>query len=99
VPQVDPDDDTIDRHVVWHYRFDPARNERRNVPVAAYDNGAEAWDRLKEEQAALDRRRAEGSAEAAERLSGVHKLPGHAEAMREQRRAWRRASRARRHSE
>jgi len=39
--QVDPQDDTIWRWVIRHYRFDPERNERRHVVVAAYDNDAE----------------------------------------------------------
>lgn len=39
--QVDPEDDTIWRWVIRHYRFDPSRNERRHVVVAAYANKAE----------------------------------------------------------
>lgn len=39
--EVDPDDDTIWRWVVFHRRFDPMRRERREVVVAAYDNEAE----------------------------------------------------------
>jgi hypothetical protein len=35
---VDPDDDTIVRWVVTHYRYDPDRRERRHVVVAAFDN-------------------------------------------------------------
>jgi hypothetical protein len=38
---VDPNDDSICRWVVWHYRYDPDRNERRNVVVAAFDNARE----------------------------------------------------------
>src|SRR5271166_5524637 len=38
VGMVDPDDDSICRWVVSHFRYDPARNERRNVVVAAFDN-------------------------------------------------------------
>ena len=41
MPEVDPDDDTIWRWVVFQRRFDPARREHRDVPVAAYDNAAE----------------------------------------------------------
>ena len=41
VPAVDPNDDSVWRWVVQHYRFDPERNQRRRVVVAAYDNEAE----------------------------------------------------------
>ncbi len=34
---VDPDDDTLDRFVVWHYRYDAVRHERRNVVAIAFD--------------------------------------------------------------
>jgi hypothetical protein len=43
VVAVDPDDDTIRRYVVRHYRYDPDRHERRHVIVAAFDNEFE-WD-------------------------------------------------------
>lgn len=39
--QVDPDDDAIRRGWIYHYRFDPARNDRRNVVAAVYDNVVE----------------------------------------------------------
>jgi hypothetical protein len=35
---VDPDDDTVARWVVAHYRYDADRRERRHVVVAAFDN-------------------------------------------------------------
>ncbi len=35
---VDPENDSITRFVVMHYRYDPDRHERRHVVVAAYDN-------------------------------------------------------------
>jgi hypothetical protein len=38
---VDPDDDSITRYVVQHYRYDPDRHERRHVVVAAYDSQSE----------------------------------------------------------
>jgi hypothetical protein len=41
VAAVDPDDDTICRYVVRHYRYDPDRHERRHVVVAAFDNESE----------------------------------------------------------
>src|SRR6202167_6462299 len=38
VTEVDPDDDTIARWVVAHYRYDADRRERQHVVVAAFDN-------------------------------------------------------------
>jgi hypothetical protein len=38
VAVVDPDDDTVARYVVAHYRYDADRRERRHVVVAAFDN-------------------------------------------------------------
>jgi len=41
VAEVDPDDHTIWRWVIYHRRFDCTRRERREVVVAAYDSEAE----------------------------------------------------------
>jgi len=38
---VDPADDSVSRLVLHHYRYDPARRQRRNVIVAAFDNQCE----------------------------------------------------------
>jgi hypothetical protein len=38
VAVVDPDDDTVARYVVMHYRYDADRQERRHVVVAAFDD-------------------------------------------------------------
>lgn len=38
---VDPDDDSIKRFIVLHYRYDADRRERRNVVVQAFDNERE----------------------------------------------------------
>ena len=74
---VNHEDDTIWRWVIHHYRFDPARRERRNVVVAAYDNETEF-------RAEFDRYAAMIGAEIAadirsdhENLSGVALEPGH----------------------
>ena len=34
---VDPDDDTLERFVVWHYGCDTVRHERRNAVAIAFD--------------------------------------------------------------
>jgi hypothetical protein len=41
VAEVDPDDDSIRRFIVRHYRYDPDRHERRHVVVAAFDSERE----------------------------------------------------------
>jgi hypothetical protein len=62
VTAVDPDDDTIRRYVVWHYRYDPARHERRQVVVSAFDTEAE-WDACMDAtETALGARRDAGQA-------------------------------------
>jgi hypothetical protein len=35
MPRVDPQDDSIRRWVVHHYRYDPHRRERRHVLISA----------------------------------------------------------------
>ena len=42
MPHVDPEDDSIERFIVRHYRYDPQRRERRHVVVAAFDNEQES---------------------------------------------------------
>jgi hypothetical protein len=76
---VDPSDDTIDRWIVQHYRYDLTRRERRTVDETAFDNQAEFEAYL---TTALDRLKAAigaGDAEPVERYSGVHKAAGHAD--------------------
>lgn len=57
VARVDPDDDTITRFVVYHYRYDPQRRERRPVIVDAFDNEPEFLACMRDVQAGIDRRR------------------------------------------
>ena len=86
--EVDPDDDSIDWWIVWHYRFDPQRRERRHVFVAAFDSAREMEARLHEEQVRLDAAKAIGDAEPQEWLSGGRKEPGYAARAAAARRAW-----------
>lgn len=79
--RVDPNDESIERWVVQRYRFDPDRNERRNVTEVAFDNAEEfdaymhgARERLRAEQA-------EGSAESVEHYTGTVHEAGHQERM------------------
>jgi len=80
--KVDPDDDTIQRYVAWHYRYDPDRRCRRNVVVAAFDDAAEFESFIRESSEALHRRKAHGDAETVEHVGGVVLPAGYREAMR-----------------
>lgn len=95
VSTVDPDDDSLHRYIVWHFRLDPERSQRRNVVVAAYDNETEMSARLSTEKAALDSRKSRGLAEEREWLHGSYRMPGYRETMVQQRQPWRRARSAR----
>ena len=78
VGEVDPGDDSIERYVVQHYRFDPARSERRHVVVAAYDNAREFEARVERDDEELERRRARGEdVDSREHVSGAFLQPGH----------------------
>jgi hypothetical protein len=85
---VDPDDDSIQRYVVWHYRYDSGRNERRNVVVIAFDNEHEFLAEIERRAARLKERQGRGEAEPLERIGGVVKRPGDADEATRQRIEW-----------
>ena len=76
--EVDPDDETVERHVVFWFRYDAVRRERRHCVVAAYDNGAEMSRRMDAEHAVLQKRQESGTSEDVEHISGFVKEPGYA---------------------
>jgi hypothetical protein len=76
--QVDPEDDSIQRFIVRHYRYDPERRERRHVVIAAFDNEAEYQARLQSEAAEIQRRRDNGeNVDRLEHASGSVYEPGY----------------------
>ncbi|OSC38453.1 hypothetical protein [Mycobacterium decipiens] len=76
--RVDPDDDSIQRWVVYHYRYDPDRSERRNVAVAAFDDPHEFHAELETRSAQLRAREESASdVDAAEHISGQIHQPGY----------------------
>jgi len=78
VAEVDPKDDTIRRFVVWHYRYDPVRRERRHVVVAAFDNEREFLAFIERIRAEIEERRQRGeNVDPREHASGVVYEPGH----------------------
>lgn len=81
--EVSADDDSIRRFVIWHYRYDPDRNERRNVVVAAFDDEDEFKERIDMLAAELRARRASvNPPDPHERISGVQLEPGHRQRQR-----------------
>jgi hypothetical protein len=78
VARVDPDDDSIERFIVRHYRYDPQRRERRHVVVAAFDNEREYRACMDGVQAEIRGRREAGEpVEPGEHTSGVVHEPGY----------------------
>jgi hypothetical protein len=71
VAEVDPSDDSRTRWVLQWFRFDPDRNERRNVAVAAYSRKREFDREFRKLQADLESLKSDGLAEDAEHISGV----------------------------
>jgi hypothetical protein len=78
VARVDPEDDSICRFVVRHYRYDPDRHERRHVVVAAFDNKREFAACMEETAAEIRGRRERGEAvDPTEHVTGEVQAPGH----------------------
>ncbi len=75
--RVNDKDDSIWRWVIHHYRFDPDRDERRNVVVAAFDNEREFRAEFERYAEAIDREIASGNRSSRENVSGVALEPGH----------------------
>jgi hypothetical protein len=77
VASVDPDDDGLRRYIVRHYRYDPARHERRHVVVAAFDSRREFDACLQAVSEDIAQRRAAGEhVDPGEHVSGVVHEPG-----------------------
>jgi hypothetical protein len=76
--RVDPADDSIERFIVRHYRYDPQRRERRHVVVAAFDNEQEYRDCINHVQAQIKAGLDNGEpVDPGEHASGVVHEPGY----------------------
>lgn len=76
--RVDPADDTIERFIARHYRYDPLRRERRHVVVDAFDNEPEFLVCMERIRAEIERRRYSGEAvDPREHASGTVYEPGY----------------------
>jgi hypothetical protein len=71
VAEVDPGDDGRSRWILQWFRFDPERNERRRVTVAAYSRKREFDREFRKLQADLNVLKSEGRAEDVEYICGV----------------------------
>jgi hypothetical protein len=65
------------------FRFDPERNERRNVTIAAYSRKREFDREFSKLQTDLDALKSVGRAEDAEHISGVKYEKGHLAGIRQ----------------
>ena len=75
--RVDPENDGVRRFIVRHYRYDPDRDERRHVVVAAFDNKREFLACLEEVRAEIERRKNRGEhVDSREHASGTVHEPG-----------------------
>ena len=74
---MDPDDDSVRRWVLEHYRFDPHRRQRRNVVVAAYDDQGEFEAAFQEYGDRIQAEIEAGERDCQERVSGVIWDQGH----------------------
>jgi hypothetical protein len=75
--RVDPEDDSIRRFIVRHYRYDPERHQRRHVVVAAFDNKREFHACMREAASDIERRKNSGEqVDPGEHASGIVHEPG-----------------------
>lgn len=77
MPEVDPGDDSISRWVIYHYRFDPERRQRRNMVVAAYSDEVEFEAALAAYHRRIQKEIDSGTRSSAEHVSGVLWPPGY----------------------
>lgn len=75
--KVDPEDDSIRRWVVQHYRYDPHRRQRRHVLVSAFDDEQEFEACMRELSSEVEDRRRAGPGDRREHVTGTVWEPGH----------------------
>lgn len=75
--QVDIDDDSIIRFIVWHYRYDTETKHFRRIPIAAFSSSREARKLFKAEAELLRKRKVSGHADEREYISLDQKSQGH----------------------
>jgi hypothetical protein len=83
--RVDHKDDGICRYVVFHYRYDPERHERRNVLVVAFDDSDEMVEYIQGANATLKNQQANGLVDPREHFHGTSWPAGSRERTRRER--------------
>ena len=73
---IDPLDDGLHRFIVWHYRYDEDRRERRLIPVIAFSTQEEALNEFANRSAEVLRLQALGLVDCKEYLSCGSRIPG-----------------------
>jgi len=84
--EVDVKDDSLDRWYVNHKRFDPERNEVRNVFLKAFSNQRSQLKYFTEMSEPLEARKLAGEVPRYEHIMGGHYAPGYHAQVRENRR-------------
>lgn len=74
---VDPQDDSIKRWVIHHYRYDQHRRERRHVLVSAFDNEREFEDCIRELSGEVESQKRAERGDQREHVTGTIWEPGH----------------------
>jgi hypothetical protein len=73
---VDPEDDSISRWVVHHYRYDSQRRQRRHVLVRAFDNRREFELAMSELRSQIAEARRSAESDSREHVTGTVWEPG-----------------------
>jgi hypothetical protein len=85
VARVDIDDDSKDRYIVWHFKFDQSTSHFARIPIAAFSSSREAKKLYKVESRMLQKRKDSGLADSREYISSDQKTRGHNERARDMR--------------
>lgn len=73
---VDPEDDSITRWVVFHYRYDSQRRQRRHILVRAFDNPREFELAMSELGRQIAEGRGSADSDSREHVTGTVWEPG-----------------------
>ena len=83
--QIDPEDDNLDRFIVWHYHFIEEHGERKLEAVCAFTTRSEADREFGDRSAQLLERQAAGLADPREYVTFSFRRRGYKEDVRNSR--------------
>jgi hypothetical protein len=75
--QIDPDDDNLDRFVVWHYHFVEKQGERKLEAICAFSTRSEAEEEFRSSSDKLIKRQAAGLSDPREYFTLTYRRPGY----------------------